>query len=195
MVVIEDGRGTGRKAQVDDEFRLRTRGVTQSQLSHASDFHEDAYGINTPMLTVTVTGGRILYIKNTDPDNDFYFTDFWFNWNGGSTNHDRVMYGQMYFEDGAPSANNTAGGAGNLNTGSVKTALMDVEYWDEVGDGMTVVAGTKAFDFIVAKGAAHYFVDGAIILASGKTAGFNLRGEEVGEASINILGYFHDKEG
>lgn len=191
--ILEDGTGKGYRVQVDSENKLMTRAVSQDTISHISEDHEDAYGINTPLLTVTTTGGRMLYIKNTSSTKSFYFNDFWFNWNGGSTNFNRPCYGQLWFGDPAPSANNTSGTAGNLNQKSQETAELTIEYWDEVGDGMTVAAGgSQAFDFILTQGANHYFVDGAIILGRNDTVGFNMDGHEIGEVSINILGFFKE---
>ena len=123
---IEDGTGKGYRVQVDSENKLMTRAVSQDTISHISEEHEDAYGINTPLLTVTTTGGRMLYIKNTSSTKSFYFNDFWFNWNGGSTNFNRPCYGQLYFGDGAPSACDSAG-VGIVPAFSKKPAHQNLE--------------------------------------------------------------------
>jgi hypothetical protein len=188
-VIIEDGKGTGYKAAIDNENFLQTKAVTETLLSHSSHRNQSAFGISTPMRTLTITGGRILFIKNLSLLN-FHITDFWFNWNGGSNNFNRPCYGELIFGDTQPDTNITTGGAGNLNLSSVNTIDLTVLYWDEIGDGMTGhTDGTTAFYWVFCKNPAFYHTDGAIILSTNKTLSINLRGHEVGEGSINILGF------
>ena len=188
-IIIEDGTGSGKKASVDAGNLLQTKSVTESLLSHTSHDGQNAYGISTPMRTITTTGGRILFIKNTSASN-FRISDFWFNWNGGSTNFNRPCYGELAFGDTEPDTNITTGGAGNLNQTSVNEATLTVLYWDETGDGMTGhTPGQTAFYWAFSKNPAHYHTDGAIILGINNTLSVSLRGEEIGEGSINILGF------
>ena len=188
-IIIEDGKGTGKKASVDENNRILTQATTESLLSYNSSIKENAFGISTPMRTITTTGGRILFIKNNSADH-FHITDFWFNWNGGSTNFNRPCYGELTFRDTTPTTNITTGGAGNLNRTSVNTTSLTVLYWDETGDGMTGHdAGIAAFYWCFGQSPAYYNVDGSIILGKDDTLSVNLKGEEVGEASINILGF------
>lgn len=189
-VIIEDGKGSSNKAQVDDENRLQVTSVVESSLAYNSRENETSFGISTPMLTLTTTGGRILFIKNTSNTLKFYFTDFWFNWNGGSTNFNRPYYGQLIFGDTQPDTNTTTGGAGVLNQDSSNTSNLTVLYWNGTGNGMTGhTAGNTAFSWAGAIGASPYHTDGCIIIGTNKTVSVNLRGQEVGEASINILGF------
>ena len=188
---IADGTGTSYLAMVDDENHLHTTSSTEPLIAHYSRYSSSSYGLSTPMLTINTTGGRALWIKNSDPTKDFYFTDFWFNWNGGSTNYNTPMYGQMVFGDTEPTTNITEGGAGNLNRASAVPANLTVLYWDETGDGMTgYTAGGVAFYWCNGQGSQHYETGGAIILGANNTISFNLQGGEDGKASINILGYF-----
>ena len=189
-MIIEDGKGTGYMVHVDDENHLQVKSVTETLLSHRSHEDGNAFGISTPMLTVTATGGRMLFIKNNSNSNNFFITDFWFNWNGGSTNYNRPCYGQLIFGDTQPTTNITVGGAGILNRTANSDSELTVLYWDEVGNGMTGhVAGTSAFYWCYSSSPSYYHTGGAIILGNTNTLSVNLRGEEIGEASINILGF------
>ena len=188
-IVLEDGQGSGKKAGITNEHQILTRAVTESLLSHQSHEKENSFGISTPMRTITTTGGRILFIKNIS-SSKFFITDFWFNWNGGSANFNRPCYGELIFGDTQPDTNTTTGGAGNLNRTSVNTANLTVLYWSETGDGMTGhTDGTTAFYWVYNSTPAYYHTDGSIILGSDDTISVNLRGEEEGEASINVLGF------
>ncbi len=187
---LQDGTGKGYLAKVDSENHLHTSASVEQMVAHRSHYDASAFGISTPMLTLTTTGGRMLFLKNTDT-RDFYITDLWFNWDGGATSHNRVMFGQLVFGDGVPTANNTVSAAGVLNRKTNNTAQLTVQYWDEVGDGMTGnLTGGAAFYWCNAQGARPYPIGGTIILGINDTMSVNLRGEEAGEASINILGFF-----
>ena len=103
------------------------------------------------------------------------------------------MEGILYFGDAAPSANNTASALGVLNRSSNNTADVTVQYWDEVGDGMTCSGGTAAFYWTVAKGHSHVDIKDAVILGINDTMTIYLKAEEIGEGGCNIYGYMRKK--
>jgi len=192
--ILEDGKGQGYKAQINSSNQLLTSATTESLLSRRSSASQTAFGISTPMLTINTTGGRMLFIKNLSSTLDFYITDFWFNWNGGSTNFNRPCYGELAFGDTVPDTNITISGAGNLHLSSAITADLTVLYWNETGNGMTGhTAGNTAFYWTFNNTPAFYHTDGSIILGTQNTLSVNLRGEETGEGSINILGFMKER--
>lgn len=192
-IVIESGVGSGNKALVTAEKRLAVSAVTRDKLGQRSA-DGAAWGVDTGFLDVTVTGGRMLYIANTSSNKLIKLSNVWFNWNGGSTNHNRVLKGIMYFGDTAPTTNITTGAMANLNTGEQSLFESTVLSWDGGGNGMTGhTAGQAAFNFHVAQGNKEYHLDGAVIVAPGSSVSFNLQGEENGEASINMIGFIDDK--
>ena len=191
--MIRDGKGRGYLVMVDNENCLQTKCVSESMVAHRSHYDGSAYGISTPLLTITTTGGRMLWIKNTSTK-ALFFTDFWFNWNGGNTNYNRPMYGNLVFGDTQPDTNIIVGGAGILNQNKISSAELTVLYWDGTGDGMTGhSSGNSSFYWCNAQGSMHYHLDGSIILGTNKTISMNLQGEEIGQASINILGFFKEE--
>ena len=64
MARIEDGTGSGKDAQVDDQNRLRTHAVTESESLHASE-EGNAYNINTGLISIT-GDATLLYLKNNE---------------------------------------------------------------------------------------------------------------------------------
>ena len=61
---IEDGSGKGFSVQVDEDLKLRTRSVTESEFDK-STADGNAFNINTFFVTVTgSTETPLLYIKN-----------------------------------------------------------------------------------------------------------------------------------
>ena len=190
---IRDGKGTGNLARVNASNRLDVASSVMPRIFYESKDNNNAFGVTTPHLTITTTGGRIMYLKNTSSTHNMILTDFRLSWNGGTTNHDLALLGSVVFGDGAPTANNTTSAVGNLNRSSNNTFDIDVEYWDEVGDGMTETGGASGLYFIVGQGSTHFIIDGAIILGANDTIAVNLQAEEIGEASINVLGFMEAK--
>ena len=64
MSTLEDGKGGGKSAQVDDQNRLRTHSVTESEALHSSE-EGKAFNINTGLISITADA-TLLYIKNTE---------------------------------------------------------------------------------------------------------------------------------
>ena len=188
--VIRDGTGNGYLAMVDSENHLHVSSVMENMIGHRSHWDATAFGGGTPLLTITTTGGHMLYLKNTSSTHNFVISDMWFSWNGGSTSGTDCMIGALYFGVGAPSAENTASALGVLNRNSGNTPDVTVEYWDETGAGLTCAGGTAAFHWINAKGHTHVDVKSAVILGINDTMAINLKGEnETGEGGVNIYGF------
>lgn len=62
MPRLEDGKGSGRSAQVDDANRLRTHAVTESESLHASE-EGNAYNLNTGLISIS-GDATLMYFKN-----------------------------------------------------------------------------------------------------------------------------------
>ena len=98
----------------------------------------------------------------------------------------------IYGGDGVPSANQTVVTPANLNIGSGNVADATCYYWDEVGNGMTVVAGDLLTNSQAAIGSSTEDTEG-LIIAPNTAMSINLSADaEVGEASIIVLFYFHE---
>ena len=175
----------------DNEAKVlsNSRSVTASK-----SIKGDSYILATPFLTITTTAGVIFYIKNTSATQNFHVEDFYFSWDGGSTNFNRPCEAILRVGDSAPTANNTASVSGNMNFSSGKTASLDFEYWDEVGTGMTITGGIPVGYSILTQGWKTVNAYGAIILGQGDTLSFSARGIETGEVGIGLFGYFEDRD-
>jgi len=191
--MIKDGTGSGKLVGVNSFNRLDVSAAAAPRVFYESRDRGAAFGITTPLLTVTTTGGRMLYIKNTSSTQNMMISDIRLDWNGGSTSFNKPAYGQIWFASEAPSANNTVSAAVNMNRSSVNAFDLDVEYWDEVGDGMTITGGADGFNAILSQGSTLVPVNGTIIVGINKTISFNLKAEEEGEGSIAIIGFMEDK--
>lgn len=63
MAKIEDGKGSGKEAQVDSQNRLRTHAVTESESLHASE-EGTSYNLNTGLISIS-GDATLMYYKNT----------------------------------------------------------------------------------------------------------------------------------
>lgn len=61
---LEDGKGSGKFAQVDSSNRVRTHAVTEDESLHANE-EGNGYNINTGLISVT-GDATLLYIKNNE---------------------------------------------------------------------------------------------------------------------------------
>lgn len=65
-MIIDDGTGSGKKAKVDDENRLHTSSVGETELEFEA-LIGNAYNVNTGLVTLTNAGvnNGVVYYKNT----------------------------------------------------------------------------------------------------------------------------------
>ena len=68
MTRLEDGKGSGREAQVDSSNRLRTHSVSETESLHASE-EGQAFNINTGLISIT-GDATLIYFKNNE-EKDF----------------------------------------------------------------------------------------------------------------------------
>lgn len=192
MDIIVDGTGSGYKAQVDSDNKLAVASVSRSYLSYISAVKELAFAVTTGFLTVTTTGGRVLFIKNTDPNRKICLDRFFGYWDGG-TDGTKVCQILICNGDTAPTTNIVVSAAGNMNQGSTKVALADVLVWNGVGDGMTggtpVAAGNAA---MFTRGSQENNLDGTIILPYDKTISINAKGITAGVVAVAIVFHYED---
>jgi len=67
--IIEDGKGTGKKAAVTNNNRLQTTGIDLN-LTEAATESGDTYNLNSSETTLSTTGeSAILYLKNLEETN------------------------------------------------------------------------------------------------------------------------------
>ncbi len=72
-MIIDDGKGKGVSAGVNDENRLLAQALTESQVTHHA--HEgNVFSFPTGLIDITTTGSYtgLFYIKNTSADKNLY---------------------------------------------------------------------------------------------------------------------------
>lgn len=199
--VIKNGTGDGNRAEVDSEHRLHVAAKTRTASSIST---EKGLSFGFAVLDRTITGGHehgVFRFKNEDPNYDYQVTRIFMAWNGGDTNHNRVIVGRAYKDSVAPTghcldnATYPQIGPGNLNLGSSRTAIGEYHIWNGAsGLGMEMTSsGTLIQSVMGAQGTTVLDIDGTIDIPFGSSYFITLEAEETGKFSIIATGWFAPK--
>ena len=186
-MMIEDGVGNGYRVEVNSEHMLRTRAVNSVYHQYVSCEHEQAYmgSLGTeakPTLTVTGTGGYMMYLKNTSDKYDAIMA--------------RITVSTSALMAITIMKNPTIGSLGNevaldpvnKNFASGKVAEVDLYTWDEVGDGITgITAGTCAGTYLI-NGIERILFDESLCL--GLNDILAIKAKNAGELALVMHGYY-----
>jgi hypothetical protein len=187
-MIIEDGKGTGKKASVSSEGFIKVASVQVSVEHHINHHHGEAYNF---VFDVTPAGADdcFIYMKNTS-DKDLILEGIYISVAGACE-----VYMQLNADGTRNSA--TAYTPVNLNAGSGKTAEGTFEYGTDLAGGAATLAGgteagrgvfraagdTKFFNFdqdiIIPKNKTYTLWSSASVAINGMLA-FNYHLDELG---------------
>jgi hypothetical protein len=88
-MIIEDGTGDGKSAQVDSKKRLRTLAATETLALHVNQESGKVWGAHFDSIDPTGVADYIFYFKNTG-NFDLHITDFRLS-QTGSTNSEYIL--------------------------------------------------------------------------------------------------------
>ena len=186
-MMIDDGTGNGHKVEVNSLHQLSVRGINSTYHQFASCKHEQAYmaSLGTealPTLTVTGTGGYMMYLKNTS-------TDYMAIMARISISTSALMLITIMKNPTIGSLGNEAAIVPvNKNYGSGKLADVDVYGWDEVGDGITgITAGDCAGTYQI-NGFERILFDESLCLGLNDIVAIKVK--NAGELAIVMHGYY-----
>jgi hypothetical protein len=187
MVTVDDGTGNGFKAGVNSENRVLTRAMQSTYQQHISCEHEEAYmcplcSEATPTLTVTATGGYMLYLKNASSDYDAIIS--------------RITVSTSALITIIVMKNPTIGSLGNetakipvnKNFKSGKVSEIDCYSWDEAGDGITGITGGTCAGTYQVNGFERLLFDESICMGLNDVIALKAKG--VGEIAVVMHGYY-----
>jgi hypothetical protein len=167
---ITDATGAGFAAKVDSSNRLRTRGVTSTEVNEEATLG-NAYLISSGLVTLTSAAeSAVLYLRN-DEDDDLVLTRFIGSARastGGSTSHALVT---LY-----SNPTGLTGGSGsdvvpkNLNFGSTNTLLNT----SELGQQGASIDGGEAFSAFVIPLEGLSSEGSSIVLPKGASIGISV---------------------
>ena len=174
MVVLDDGKGTGRKAEVNEVNQLVVRSTTQAEEHWVSETNGETYiasvaesGVST-LTFANATSGDVLNLMNNNTTN--------------------LILSTMAFSASAAGGivtivkNNVTGTLTqnvtitpeNLNFGSAKIANVTADVWDETnGNGIQGLSGGAAFRTIILPTSLFIDTRGTIVIPQGKSLTIN----------------------
>jgi hypothetical protein len=170
---ILDGKGSGKRAEVDTNNRLSTTAVTLTRAADNSSRHGDAFVVSTDFISMTNTGSfsAILYMKNTGTEDIFIKTLR--TCTGGATMEStevRLLKNPTAgtIVDDAIDASVTSMNLGSSNT------LTGLYY--KGSDSKTFTDGTHMTQFINHQpGHSTQEYDGALIVSKGQSLGIEIK--------------------
>lgn len=194
---ILDGTGKGYRAKVTNCGKLEVCSVVETNESYLSGNFGRAFSISTLVQTLNSTNEHyVMWMKNQSQNYDMRIWVANFAWNGGSTNHNRVMKWSWYVGSGEPTANHTAAISGNLNLSSNNDSEVTTYKWDGVGDGMTMgSAGIKTTEELFSQGHSIIEARGIPVIGYNDVIAFSITGEEVGDFVITVRYFMTDRIG
>ena len=177
MSILEDGKGSGKKAGIDNVNRLLTRAVTleEKDLSASTG---DKYNINTGDITLTdATITSVLYIKNNE-DRDLVITGLIYNL-GNSTGGSGDGVIDVYRNPTAGTIVTDAvavdvgtGVSANQNFGSNKTLTVDA-YKGDTADNNFTDGSVTIYTRLSSAAGRTVIALGAIVLPKGSSIGIS----------------------
>lgn len=199
MSFILDGKGRGYRAGVTSEFRQLGDVITEPIASERS---RKGLLFGTGSGSVAVTSGMsfapILWLRNDDPDHNFYIDKFIFDWNGGSTNFNRTILSFIKYQTTVPTGANADASPAieNISLSGSTAAVTDTKAtahkWDGTGSDTGMTGSTGGYLQIpnrLAQGNTSIAIDGQIILGQNDTISMQVVPEEDGLYNVAIVYY------
>jgi hypothetical protein len=187
---IYDGKGSGRQAEVGEDFKLKVN-------SEASDsaFIANQSGLSfiysTPILSVGAAAEYgVAYIANSENSASLIIDLEKIHFDGGTTSNTKPLFVKFYVNSSVPTTNATPkdpNGASTESSGKIST---DFQVWDGVSTGFVqAVTGDVIKDGIFAIGENDHELPSKFILGPGKSMTYSVECEEACKISIEIFAH------
>lgn len=184
---INDGTGNGYRVGVNSQNQIKSRGICSLYHQFVSCEHEQAYMATLgseakPALTVTATGGYMMYLKNTSTSYEAIIARV-------TISTSALMLITIMKNPTIGSLNNEASITPvNKNFRSGKVAAVDVYGWDEVGDQITGITGGDCAGTYQVNGFERLVFDESLCL--GLNDIIAIKAKNAGEIAIVMHGYY-----
>jgi hypothetical protein len=174
VVVLDDGKGTGRKAEVNPVNQLRVRATTHAEEHWVSETNGETYiasvaesGVTT-LTFLTTEGGDVLHLINNSTTN-LVISDIAVSASAAGG----ILTLTKNKTDGILTQNVTITPE-NLNFGSANIANVTANVWDETnGNGILGLSGGDVFRTLVVPNVLFVDTRGTIVVPQGKSITIN----------------------
>ena len=166
MTILQDGTGAGYEAAINSRNQLKVLGTVHFG-EHESSLDGDAYfahmATTADTLTVTTTGGPMIYMKNTSTTKNLIISKII-----PSTDQAATVMKLVRDPTLGTIGNENTLAPPNINMGSNRSAEITCYNWDEVGNGLTgLTGGIVMATYVLGVGVTLLPIDDAIILTPG----------------------------
>jgi len=187
MDIIEDGKGSGKKAEVDSNNRLRVNSTQHKEVHYASRYEGGAYDFSTGAyvtISSTDTETGLLYLKNTSTTQDLIITSI-------RTCAEAAHKVKLYKNPtgGTLISAADAGTSTNVNFKSANEASALIY---KGAEGRTLTGGSVMTQHIMVAGHSNLEFNDALILGPGNSLAITIELGVAGDACGRIVGYYKD---
>jgi hypothetical protein len=188
MTIIEDGLGSGRKAQINIGHELVVAAITESEEHRVSQINADAYffstGQNIDTLTLATTNdAKILFLQSLDPAKQLIVERILV-----SSDTDGIIIRFVKNYTVGTLTNNTVTLPSNMNFSSTRNADVNAHTWDEVGTtGMGGLTLGSTFKTFIGKVGPNIFpIDGVPVLDQNDNIGIEILNPTGGAVEVEV---------
>lgn len=173
MGYLEDGRGSGRKVEIDEEYKIRAAAITEPEFDHAAEYG-DSYAVASDIVSLTNQNETaVLYLRN-NRERSLYIKSFNLTWDKDAGATKGVLV-KLYkgIEAGTIIDNKLPAKVNNYDLGSPKQ--FSVAYRGVQGDTITSATFMLSFFFDVAISAGTQTIQAnGLRLLQGQTLGITI---------------------
>ena len=188
MGIIQDGRGTGQSAEVDDHGRLSVKANIVSHMSHHATYHKNAFVCTFDTTLQGTSSTPVAFLKNDKSGADFEI--YWVKISSDA-NVEILVSGNDTRTSGGTTCTPT-----NTNLGSNITSSATIYKGGSAGD--LVLASTVAVDlngfFMGANAPTVFSYEGGLVLPFTKSIAIRAIGASSDKVKVTI-GYAIHSEG
>lgn len=183
---VEDGKGSGRLAEVDENNRLSVSSISSAR-AESSNIGREAFILASEVQLIGAAAEhRTFYISNGESSRDLIVDIENFCFDGGTTSNTKPLFVKTYLNGSVPTANNVSKDPLGLNTETGQSAA-DFEVWDGVGTGFTQAAsGDLLSTLIYGIGCHNNEIPSKLIIGPAKTLTYSFECEEACKVSSFI---------
>lgn len=186
MSIIEDGRGTGQKALVDDHGRLATKAVIVGHLSHHATYHKNSYRQVFETTLADSNEAVCFLLYNSDAATDIEIYDITMS---SDANVEIVETVNETYASGGNSIEYV-----NTNLGSNKQPSV-VSYEGGASDDLvtsTTNSSNIGGQFISASKPYHINMDGSVVVTFKKSYAIRVTGSAGNKVKITVQFAVHE---
>lgn len=180
MGIIQDGRGTGQSAEVDDHGRLSVKANIVSHMSHHATYHKNGFVCTFDTTLQDTSSTPVAFLKNDKSGSDYEI--YWIKISSDS-NVEILVSGNDTRSSGGTSCTPT-----NTNLGSNIVSSATIYKGGSAGD--LVLASTVAVDingfFMGANSPVIYSYEGGIVLPFTKSLAIRAIGASTNKIKVTI---------